>query len=57
MQKHVKSEIQNYQGNLLSALKLVKRFEGLKFECLTIERRYFDVAIEFEKEMNHLKDV
>lgn len=56
MQKHVKNEIENYQGNLLSALKLVKRFEELGFECLTVNRRYFDIAIKFETEMSNLKD-
>lgn len=57
MQKHVKNEIEHFQGNLLSALKLVKRFDDLDFECLTIKRRYFDIAVKFEKEMTNLKDV
>lgn len=56
MRQHVKDQIQNFQGNLLTALLLVKRYEQLNFDCLALDRRYFEIAIKFGKEIQSLKD-
>lgn len=56
MRRHVKDQIQNFQGNLLTALLLVKRYEHLNFDCLALDRRYFEIAIKFGKDIQSLKD-
>lgn len=57
MQRYVKEQIKQFQGDLCSALVLLKRFEGLKLDCLALDRRYLDIAVLFAKEVQHLKDV
>lgn len=56
MRQHVKDQILNFEGNLLTALLLLKRYEQLKFECLALDRRYFEVAIKYGKNIQSLKD-
>lgn len=56
MREHVMEQIQNFQGNLLTAVLLVKRYEQLNFECLALDRRYFEIAIKFGREIQSLKD-
>lgn len=56
MRQHVKEQIQNFQGNLLTALLLVKRYEQLHFKCLALDRRYYEIAVKFGEEIQSLKD-
>lgn len=39
-----------------SRLIVLKRFERLHLDCLCLDRRYLDVALMLEKEMEDLKD-
>lgn len=55
MQKFVKQSIAPIQ-NTSAMLLLLKRFERLKLDCLCLDRRYLDVAIMLEKEMDQIKD-
>lgn len=55
MQQFVKQLIQPIQtteGKLL----VLKRFDRLKLDCLCLDRRYLDVFLLFEKELDNLKD-
>lgn len=56
MQKFVKKAVRDIIDLPVMALNLIKRFEELEFSCLTIDRRYLDVGIEFANSINHLKD-
>lgn len=56
MQTFVKEQIQPIQ-NVDALLLLLKRFDRLQLDCLCMDRRYLDVAIMLEKEMERLKDV
>lgn len=56
MRQHVKEQTLNFQGNLLTALLLVKRYEQLNFDCLVLDHRYFEIAVKFGKEIHSLKD-
>lgn len=38
-------------------LNVLKRFEVLNLDCLCMDRRYLDVAIILEKEIENLKDM
>lgn len=56
MREHVKDQIKNFQGNLLTAFLLLKRYEKLNFECLALDHRYFEIAVKFGKDIQSLKD-
>lgn len=55
MQKFVKQSMAPIQ-NSSAMLLMLKRFERLKLDCLCLERRYLDVAVMLEKEMEQIKD-
>lgn len=55
MQKFVKQSMAPIQ-NSSAMLLLLKRFERLQLDCLCLERRYLDVAVMLEKEMEQIKD-
>lgn len=44
--------IQNSSAMLL----MLRRFEKLQLDCLCLDRRYLDVAVMLEKEMDQIKD-
>lgn len=55
MQKFVKQIIQpveTVEGKLL----VLKRFERLRLDCLCLDRRYLDVFVRFQVELENLKD-
>lgn len=55
MQKFVKQSMAPIQ-NTSAMLLLLKRFERLQLDCLCLDRRYLDVAVMLEKEMDQIKD-
>lgn len=55
MQKFVKQSMAPIQ-NASAMLLLLNRFERLQLNCLCLERRYLDVIIMLEKEMDDIKD-
>ncbi|KAG4073253.1 hypothetical protein HA402_008599 [Bradysia odoriphaga] len=55
MQKFVKQSMAPIQ-NTSAMLLLLKRFEKLQLNCLCLDRRYLDVAVMLEKEMEEIKD-
>lgn len=55
MQKFVKQLVQpveTVEGKLL----VLKRFERLRLDCLCLDRRYLDVFVRFQVEIENLKD-
>ena len=55
LQKFVKKYMENLQTADIRLLTL-KRFERLNLDCLCIDRRYLDVAVMLEKEIEEIKD-
>lgn len=56
MHKFVKDHINEFPSKHLIALNHLRRFEGLNFDCLSVEHRYVDIAVSFINEINSLKD-
>lgn len=55
MQKFVKQSMAPIQ-NTSAMLLMLKRFERLHLDCLCLDRRYLDVAVMLETEMDQIKD-
>lgn len=55
MQKFVKQSMAPIQ-NTSAMLLMLKRFERLQLDCLCLDRRYLDVVVMLEKEMDQIKD-
>lgn len=55
MQKFVKQLIQPVQ-TVEGKLLVLKRFERLRLDCLCLDRRYLDVFVRFQVELENLKD-
>lgn len=55
MQKFVKQSMAPIQ-NSSAMLLLLKRFEKLQLDCLCLDRRYLDVVVLLENEMDQIKD-
>jgi len=56
LQQSLKAKIHQL-SNTHSMLLLLKRFERLELDCLCLDRRYLDVAMFLEKEIEQLKDM
>lgn len=56
MQKFIKDKIDDCPSSE-TILLILKRFEHLHLDCLCLDRRYLDVAVIFEKELDELKDM
>lgn len=41
----------------ISRLLILKRYEVLNLDCLVLDRRYLDVAVQLEKEIEQVKDI
>lgn len=55
MQRFVKQlimPVETVEGKLL----VLKRFERLQLDCLCLDRRYLDVFVRFQLELENLKD-
>lgn len=55
MEKFVKIYLKDIESVEMRLLTL-KRFDRLKLDCLSLERRYLDVAVMLEKEIEDIKD-
>lgn len=56
MHTHVEADINQFPSSPLIALSHLKRFEGLAFDCLTIQDRYIDIVNVFVNNINFMKD-
>lgn len=56
MHQFVRADIYQFPTRPLIALNHLKRFEGLDFQCLTIESRYVDIVVAFVNDINTLKE-
>lgn len=56
LQRHLKEKLTPIPS-CASRLLVLKRFEVLRLDCLAMDRRYLDVAVMLEKEIETVKDI